>query len=143
MCMTKSTVKTRIMGIDFLNTTMSRFLSDSIEPRLQQEKQTFVVTANPENVMQTRKDSAYKEVIQSSYYVVNDGIVIIKDESWLKESLQESIAVFDLTLELLQIANDKGYACYFLGAAEEVNAAAVQRVCEEYPNIPIAGRKHG
>ena len=58
--MTKSTVKTRIMGIDFVNTTMSRFLSDSIEPRLQQEKQTFVVTANPEIVMQTRKDSAYK-----------------------------------------------------------------------------------
>ena len=141
--MTKSTVKTRIMGIDFVNTTMSRFLSDSIEPRLQQEKQTFVVTANPEIVMQTRKDSAYKGAIQSSDYVVPDGIGIIKAASWLKEPLQERIAGFDLTLELLQIANDKGYACYFLGATEEVNAIAVQRVCEEYPNIPIAGRKHG
>src|SRR5690625_7596185 len=81
MCMTKSTVKTRIMGIDFVNTTMSQFLSDSIEPRLLQEKQTFVVTANPEIVMQSRKDSAYKKAIQSSDYVVPDGIGIIKARS--------------------------------------------------------------
>src|SRR5699024_12435802 len=113
--MTKTTKKTRIIEIYFHNTTMSRFLSYSIEPRLQQEKQTFVVTANPEIVMQTRKDSAYKEAIQSSDYVVPDGIGIIKAASWLKEPLQERIAGFDLTLELLQIENDKGYACYFLG----------------------------
>jgi len=141
--MTKSIEKTRIMGIDFVNTTMSQFLSDSIEPRLDQEKQTFVVTANPEIVMQTRKDPAYKKAIQSSDYVVPDGIGIIKAASWLKEPLEERIAGFDLTIELLQIANNQGFSCYFLGAAEEVNAAAVLRIREDYPNITIAGRKHG
>lgn len=66
-----------IMAIHFLNATKSDFLNHHLFPRLNREEKTFVVTANPEIVMKTREDAAYKRVIQSANYVVPDGTGIL------------------------------------------------------------------
>lgn len=134
---------TIIMDIPFLNTTMLKLINENIRPRIDKKEHTFIVTANPEIVMKAREDDAYKKAVLSADYIVPDGIGIIKAAQWMKQPLTERIAGFDLMENLLKVANEESYRCYFLGATEEVNDALEKKLKEKYPNIQIAGRHHG
>ncbi|GIO23416.1 acetylglucosaminyldiphosphoundecaprenol acetyl-beta-D-mannosaminyltransferase [Oceanobacillus sp. J11TS1] len=132
-----------VMDIPFVNITKQDLLQEHIYPRLEQKKKTFVVTANPEIVMKTREDAAFKKIVQEADYTVPDGIGIIIAAKWMKTPLQERIAGYDLSLDLLNYANTHQLSCYFLGASEEINQKAVEKVKKDYPNIEIAGNHHG
>lgn len=133
----------KVMEISFVNKSKQQFLEEDIYPRLDDDKQTFIVTANPEIVMKTREDEEFKRIVQSADFTVPDGIGIVMAAKILKTPLTERIAGYDLSLDLLQYANDTGLSCYFLGASEEVNKKAVYNVQEQFPNLTIAGNHHG
>lgn len=132
-----------IMGIPFLNTTKHEFLHEYLLPRIAEQNNTFVVTANPEIVMNAREDTVYQDVIQTADYVIPDGTGILMAAKYKKEPLQERIPGYELVLGLLEQAEENDFSCYFLGAADEVNTKAVEEVKKRYPNIKIAGRHHG
>lgn len=141
--MSENSRKVEVMEIPFVNKTKKKFLEEDIYPRLDNEKQTFIVTANPEIVMKTREDAEFKKIVQSADYTVPDGIGIIMAAKILKTPLTERIAGYDVSLDLLQYANKSGLSCYFLGASEAVNKKAVHNVKEQFPNLTIAGNHHG
>ncbi|MDY0404742.1 hypothetical protein P5G51_004385 [Virgibacillus sp. 179-BFC.A HS] len=85
----KNTVQ--IMDIAFLNTTKKQLMEKYLEPRLQNQTKTFLVTANPEIVMKAREDPAYKAIVQSADYVIPDGIGIVKAANLKKQPLKERI----------------------------------------------------
>ncbi|MFD1451556.1 WecB/TagA/CpsF family glycosyltransferase [Oceanobacillus sojae] len=143
MNMQKDRRSVTVMDIDFVNKTQYQFLVEDIFPALQRKEKKFIVTANPEIVMKAQEDSSFKKVIQEADYTVPDGIGIILAAKMLKTPLQERIAGFDLTLDLLNYADEYELSCYFLGAKEDVNEKAVKRVESDYPNIHIAGRHNG
>ncbi|MFD1363679.1 WecB/TagA/CpsF family glycosyltransferase [Lentibacillus salinarum] len=132
-----------IMDIDFLNTTKETFLRAFIQPRLMNEQPCFIVTANPEIVMQTREDPAYKKSVKQADYVVPDGAGILLAAKSMKQPLQERIAGYDVMIDLLRYADKHGLSCYFLGAEETVNKKAVAEVNRNFPNVRVAGRHHG
>lgn len=132
-----------IMDIPFLNKTKTAFLKEELYPRIHNNEKTFIVTANPEIVMETKSDAQYKAIVQSAHYVVADGIGIVFAAKYQKNPLQERITGFDLMVDLLKYANDHGLSCYLLGAAEEVNEKAVTKINERFPNVEIVGHYHG
>lgn len=131
------------MDIPFVNSTQSEFINQEIIPCLDEYKKCFIVTANPEIVMETRRNKEYKKIVQSADHVVPDGIGILLAAKRIKQPLKERIAGFDLMRDLLTIANERGAKCFFLGASEEVNELVVKKVSKQYPNIEIVGRHHG
>ncbi|GGB32343.1 WecB/TagA/CpsF family glycosyltransferase [Virgibacillus dakarensis] len=141
--MTKANDSVTIMDIPFLNTTKDDFLHQYLFPRLADQKKSFVVTANPEIVMRAKEDTTYKEIIQSANYVIPDGSGILMAAKYKNEPLQERIPGYDLMLDLLKHAEEKGYSCYFLGAKESVNEKVVKEVNRQYPGLKIAGHHHG
>ncbi|MEN1967771.1 WecB/TagA/CpsF family glycosyltransferase [Lentibacillus sp. N15] len=141
--MTNQSRTVTVMEIPFLNTTKQEFLNDYLYPRLANEENTFVVTANPEIVMYARENPEYKRIILGADYIVPDGSGILMAAKYKKEPLQERIAGFDLMLDLLRNAEQKGYRCYFLGAEKTVNDKMVEQVKRQYPGIKIAGHHHG
>ena len=132
-----------IMDINFLNTTKKDFLNHHLFPRLDKREKTFVVTANPEIVMKTREDAAYKRIVESANYVVPDGAGILLAAKYMKQPLQERITGIELVLDLLDFAEDQGMSCYFLGAKEYINEKMVLGMEKKFPNLNIAGRHHG
>ncbi|MEK4298272.1 WecB/TagA/CpsF family glycosyltransferase [Oceanobacillus sp. FSL W8-0428] len=141
--MQKDRQSIKVMDIDFVNKTQYQFLVEDIFPALQHKEKKFIVTANPEIVMKAQEDDTFKKLIQEADYTVPDGIGIILAAKLLETPLQERIAGFDLTLDLLNYADEHGLSCYFLGAKEEVNQKVVKNVQSDYPNIHIAGRHNG
>lgn len=132
-----------IMDIDFLKVTKNELMKEMLLPALVNGERRFIVTANPEIVMKARQDASYRQAVQRADYTIADGIGIVKAADWKGEPLPERIAGYDVMRNLLQIAEEKGYSCFFLGAAEEVNERAVQEVKRLHPNLKIAGRHHG
>jgi N-acetylglucosaminyldiphosphoundecaprenol N-acetyl-beta-D-mannosaminyltransferase len=132
-----------ISHLPFVNSTMQQFLQEKIKPSLGLDKKTFIITANPEIVMATRRDSAYKKVVLKADYIVPDGIGIIFAAKFKRKPMEERIAGIDLMKGMLSLANKQHAACYFLGASADSNHTAVGKIKESYPNIQIAGHHHG
>ncbi|NMA84179.1 MAG: glycosyltransferase, partial [Epulopiscium sp.] len=73
-----------IMGIPFDNLSKQNL----IDKLLNLEKtKGFIVTANPEIVMETRDNDYYKSCILKADYVIADGMGIILASKWLKHPL--------------------------------------------------------
>lgn len=132
-----------IMDIPFINCTQSYFLHHKIVPKLEKKEKCFIVTANPEIVMETERNPAYKKIVQSADYVVADGVGILLAAKIKKDPIEERIAGFDLMNEMLQVANKEAARCFFLGATAEVNEQAVKKISQTYPDIHIVGHRHG
>lgn len=132
-----------IMDIKFINATKADLLKNELLPRLRDGKKSFLVTANPEIVMKTREDAAYKEMVQQADYVVPDGAGIIIASKHVGNPIIERIPGFELMLDLLAFAETEGLSCYLLGAKESINEKAVVEIAKRYPALNIAGHHHG
>lgn len=139
----KSKNQVSIMDIDFINMTKQDFLNYHLYPCLNRQQKCFIVTANPEIVMQTKEDNAYKIMVQSANYVVPDGAGIVMASKYMKQPIKERIPGFDLMLDLLEFCEIQGLSCYFLGAKDYVNEKVVLEVERKYPELTIAGHHHG
>jgi len=131
-----------VLGVKFNNTTKGRLLKELIE-RIDRNDKTFIVTANPEIVMNAKNSQDYMDTLKSADYVIADGIGVIYGSRMLKEPLPERIPGFDLMMELLKTADQKRLRVFFLGARQEVIEALTKNVADQFPNLQIAGTRNG
>lgn len=132
-----------IMDIGFINISKKDFLYTCLYPKIDNADKTFIVTANPEIVMRTKEDASFRQIVQEADYIVPDGAGIILASKYLGNPIEERIPGYDLMLDLLDYAEEKGLSCYFLGAAEDVITKTVDNIKKDYPNVTIAGYHHG
>lgn len=131
-----------ILGVNFINTSFAD-MEQLLVNHLEKEEKTFVVTANPEIVMYAKDDEQYMEYVQSANYVVPDGNGILLAAKMMNQPLKERVTGYDLTIALLQKANEKGWNVYLLGGREEVNKRAADRMAKDFPSIHLVGRHDG
>ncbi|WAA12135.1 WecB/TagA/CpsF family glycosyltransferase [Fervidibacillus halotolerans] len=131
-----------IMGIPFFYTDQSSFIQ-LLDERIQQKKRTFVVTANPEIVMKAKEDADFKNTILQATYITADGIGIVKAAKLLKDPLPGRVTGFDTMMGLLQVANEKRYKIFLLGAKQETLDKVVEKIKTNYPGIQIVGARNG
>lgn len=132
-----------ISGVSFINIEKDNFLNSILIPRIEENKKTFIVTANPEIVDLTTRDTDYEEAVKRSDYRVADGVGILLAARMKKAHIKERIAGFDLLVDLLNYGNKHHLSVYLLGAEEAVNKKTSNHIRVNYPNIKIAGRHHG
>jgi N-acetylglucosaminyldiphosphoundecaprenol N-acetyl-beta-D-mannosaminyltransferase len=135
--------KIELMDIPFLNKSKESFLNECLVPDLLAEQKRFVVTANPEFMMETKKNSEFKQALISADYVIADGIGIIYASKLLGTPIETRVPGFEVMQELLSIAQEKQLSCYFLGASERTIEKTVDNILLDYPQLHIAGYHHG
>ena len=134
--------KVRILGIDIDNMTMDEVL-EKTELYLKESNFRKIFTPNTEIVMLAKDDKELQDLINSADIVIADGIGLIHGSKIRKKPLKERVTGFDLSVELLEIANKEGYSIYFLGGEEGVAKDAAENSKKKYPNIRIAGYRNG
>lgn len=132
-----------IMALPFQNCTKKHFIEEKVLPKIENDEKCFIVTANPEIIMETRDNNNYKRIVKSADFIVPDGIGIIYASQFKGEPLKERIAGFDLMMDFLHIANERGNKCYFLGGKPEVNKKMIKKIKCDFPNLKITGSHHG
>lgn len=100
-----------------------------------------VVTLNPEFVVQTRTDEAFKETINRADLVTADGVGIVYAARQLAGIEVPRAPGFDLSTGLMA-KHGQQLRVFFLGAKPGVAEQAAHRAHEQY-GVQVAGVHHG
>lgn len=111
---------------------------------VEQEKKSFVITANPETLMIGLDNVVFDKILKAEEtIIVPDGIGVVKAANILGYSLTERITGVEIVQELFGILNKTGRSLYLLGAKEEVVSRLVKKIKNEYKNINVLGYQNG
>ena len=134
--------KLSIMGVRIDNLSMNEVLKIA-EEKIEKDEQYIIYTPNTEFIMMCQKDKEFLNLMNESDINIPDGIGLIYAGKIKKHPLKEKVGGYDLSVNLLKMANDKGLKLYVVGGKPGVAEAAMENVREKYPGIKIVGAQHG
>lgn len=119
-------------------------LKNELKNNLKSDKKTFIVTANPETFMISKKDDELEKILlDENNVIVPDGVAILKASHMLGYDVKERITGIDIAYELLDFANELNKSLYLFGAKEEVIDGMKEVIKDKYPNIKLVGTENG
>jgi N-acetylglucosaminyldiphosphoundecaprenol N-acetyl-beta-D-mannosaminyltransferase len=98
---------------------------------------------NAAKVVAMRHDKALRGLVDRCELITADGQAVVWAAKLLGDPLPVRVAGIDLMLELLKLAERRGYCVYFLGARTDVLDQALARLRELHPQLEIAGYRDG
>ena len=130
------------IGIPLDNLSMAETL-DRIENSIFSKKQIHHCVINAGKVVKMQSDEKLQESVISSDIINADGMSIVWAARLLGHEIKERVAGIDLMDNLVGLAHEKKYKCFFLGAKEQVVKKIVNHYSEKYSNQVIAGYRNG
>ncbi|WP_085522167.1 WecB/TagA/CpsF family glycosyltransferase [Tuberibacillus sp. Marseille-P3662] len=137
-----SSSKVDILGIQFINSSLVDIMK-LLNNHIQKKEKAFVVTANPEIVVHSHRDQNYRKLINTATYITPDGTGIVKASRFLNQPICERVTGFDIFMNALQVADEKQWCVYFLGAKDAVLNRTLETVKQLYPSLKTVGAHHG
>lgn len=134
--------KISIMGVRINNVTMKEVLN-TIEKKIKNEETYVIYTPNTEFIMKCQEDEEFLNYMNKSDVNIPDGIGLIYAAKIKNLPLKEKVAGYDLSINMLQMANKDGLKLYAIGGKPGVAETAMKNIHEKYPNINIVGCHHG
>ena len=98
---------------------------------------------NPEKVCFARKDPSFGRIVRKANVHICDGIGTALAVRLLERRRIPRVTGVGLFFGLLAAAEREGLSVFLLGAKPETNEKAVAVLRSRYPNLKIAGRRHG
>jgi len=132
----------KIFGLRIDNLALNE-AKTTVEAFLKGDELKTIYTPNTEIVMAAKENEKLKNIINSGDLIIPDGIGIIHASKIKKKPLKERVTGFDLSMEMLKIANEMSCGLYLLGGKEGVAEDAGKNIIKAYPNIKILGTHHG
>lgn len=124
------------MGLPFVSSSFQATVA-RLHTHILNGDKIRIITANPEIVMLTRRDTHFARVVSEVDYITPDGVGILIAGKILKKPIPERITGVELALALFQYANEHRLRIYLLGASPEVMNTTHERIISEYPNIQL------
>ena len=91
-----------------------------LKDNLNNNKKTFVVTANPETFSYGKEKEFDKLLLDKNTTIVPDGIGIVKASRMLGYDVKERIPGVDIAVKLLEYSNELKKKIYLFGAKQEI-----------------------
>ncbi len=126
------------MNTDIDNLTMAETLNE-IDKLIQKKNCSYVVTPNVDHIVRLEKDEELQKVYKNASLILTDGKPLIWISKWYKTPIKEKISGSDLFPRVCQLAANKNYTMYLLGAAEGVADTAAKNLMKKYPGLNIVG----
>lgn len=136
----------KILGITLTSASERQVLKEIIK-RIEEKKKTFVVTPNPEFLVNACKNLWFKKVLNSATIAIPDGIGLVWASQLLgtQPRLKQRITGADLSAGLLKKAKEKHWRVGVVGArrgVEKEARALVRNLQKKYPQAKIFSLKH-
>lgn len=104
---------------------------------------THVVFVNAAKVVNYRRDRRLRIAVDRADLLLADGVPVVW-ASWLMgRPLPGRVNGTDLMERMIQIAAERGYRAFFLGARREVLDQAIEKLKRCHPNLLISGSCDG
>lgn len=128
----------KFMNTNIDNLTMAETLHE-IDKLIQKKNCSYVVTPNVDHIVRLEKDEELQKVYKNASLILTDGKPLIWISKWYKTPIKEKISGSDLFPRVCQLAANKNYTMYLLGAAEGVADTAARNLMKKYPGLNIVG----
>ncbi len=129
--------------IKFLNTNIDNLTMEEtvlrIDDMIKSKKNSYVVTPNVDHIVKLEKDKEFKKVYSEADLIVTDGMPLIWISKLLKTPIKEKVSGSDLFPKVCELAAEKKYSLFLLGAAEGVAEKAAINLCEKYRGLEVVG----
>lgn len=129
--------------IKFMNTELDNLTMDEtlqiVDNLIKEERCGYVVTPNVDHIVQLENDKELQEVYANSSLILTDGKPLLWIASLYGTPIKEKISGSDLFPALCDMAAQKGYKMFFLGAAEGVAEKAAKNLSDRYRGLQIVG----
>ena len=137
-----TTNKLTVLDVDFLSISMEEALAllQQVIARGEKESVSFI---NADCLNISCKDIEYRNILHSQSIVLPDGAGINIACRVVGERLVANLNGTDLIPQLWEMAPEKGYRFFLLGAAPGVTDRMKQKLEETYPGIAVVGEQHG
>lgn len=134
--------KINILTIDIDRITLKETL-EKIENFIDDGKQHYIVTPNPEIVLKAKKDSYYRAILNNADISIPDGTGIILASWAIGDPIYKKITGVDLCWEICRISSQKGYKIFLLGGKDDSSKIAKTKLELKYKDIKIVGTENG
>ena len=114
-----------------------------IDEAIREKRPIHHVVINAVKVVNAQKDEKLRESIVSCDIINADGQGIIWASQLLNKPLPERVAGIDLMENLVELAAQRKYRIFFLGAKEQILHKVIQTYSEKYGSEIIAGYNNG
>ncbi|MCD4705303.1 WecB/TagA/CpsF family glycosyltransferase [bacterium] len=131
-----------ILGTEINKINYKQTLS-KIEEFLSDQKQHYIVTPNPEIILKAGRDINYRGILNNADLSLPDGFGLILGSWLLGDPLYHRVTGVDLTYQIAELANQKGYKLFLLGGQNNSTQIAKTKLELKFKNIKIVGVEEG
>ncbi|MGN6264838.1 MAG: WecB/TagA/CpsF family glycosyltransferase [Ginsengibacter sp.] len=114
-----------------------------IDEAIREKRSIHHVVINAVKVVNAQKDEKLRDSIVNCDIINADGQGIIWASQLLNKPLPERVAGIDLMENLVELAAQRKYRIFFLGAKEEILQKVIQTYSKKYGSEIIAGYNNG
>ena len=136
------TDRKQILGVGFddldMDTAYAEFISFMKGNKLRK-----VYTPNPEFLLNARKDSAFRDILNSGDLVLPDGIGVIICSRILNRPIRQRVRGVDFVHKCLDGSKNNPFSIFLLGASLENCRSAAQNIAKNYPGVNVLGYQTG
>lgn len=122
-----------LFGLNFYEGNLNSLL-ECLCKDVETGKKSAVFTPNIDHIINNFSDSRVNDVYAKGEYIIADGWPLVATAK-LKGKLIYRITGVDLMERLLEVANDRNYSLYFLGATDKTLDKLRSNIRKKYPNI--------
>ncbi len=130
--MVKALKHRKVLGVN-ITVSPKKEVLEYLSYCLKNRDKIFIVTPNPEILVESSKDESFKKILNKADVAIPDGVGLAL------AGVRGRILGRELFQDLLDLAASKNLKVYLLGAKNEVNALATKKAAKIYPNILIKG----
>lgn len=112
------------------------------QPVWEEKKQHYIVTLNPEIVLDSIKDDHYRILINRASLSIPDGFGLRIAAGVFGEKIPERVTGVDLIKEICRLAAHNSWPVYFLGG-RGVATQTGHNLKKQFPNLKVAGAEDG
>src|SRR5882672_9357269 len=121
-----------ILGVPFDNVTGSEALA-RIEQMIASRKPHYLATANVDFLVQAREDVELRRILFDADLILCDGTPLLWVSRLFGNLLPERVAGADVVPRLIQLAEEKKYRLFLLGATPDSANRAAANLRDAYP----------
>lgn len=132
-----------ILGIK-ISTLTSKEILDTIKGFLLSESGHYIITLNPEMIVEAQSKDIFKEVVNHADLCIADGIgILIADKMLNGGTSLERIPGIDLIYKICGSEFTKERKIFMLGAGKGIAEKAASILQNRYPGMNIVGAEEG
>ena len=127
-----------------VNEITTKEVLEKIKSFLLSDRQHYIVTLNPEMVVEAQKNNHFKKIINEADIVIPDGTGILFANKFLNhKTLPKKITGVDLVYEICEAEFIKDKKIYLLGAGEGIAEKTAEVLSKKYDCLNIADAELG